>query len=92
MNKVQRQKRDLGMAPSTARDKLMRKIIFRHIEKEGTVCYRCGEPLELDTFSIEHIKPWRNEEDAIDIYFDLDNVTYSHKKCNSLHTRRNGCE
>ncbi|CAM0016011.1 HNH endonuclease [Vibrio phage D239] len=88
--KREREKKDLGMAPSTARDRLMRKLVFSHIQSRGILCYHCGEELQEDTFSIEHKVPWRGKEDAAELYFDLENVTYSHRKCNYTFTRKNG--
>ncbi|AUG85106.1 HNH endonuclease [Vibrio phage Ceto] len=88
--KREREKRDLGMAPSTARDRLMKKLVFSHIQSRGIVCHHCGKEMTVDTFSIEHIKPWRGEPNAAELYFDLDNVTYSHRSCNYKFTRQNG--
>ena len=36
-----------------------------------------------DNFSIEHIEDWEYSETPIELFFDLDNISFSHKLCNS---------
>lgn len=36
--------------------------------------------MTIDTFSIEHKEPWLHN--SPELFWDLENITYSHKKCN----------
>lgn len=79
---IDRKAEQLGMHHSTASNRLIKDILFSQIEQSNTMCYRCGEPMTRDTFSIEHKVAWLDTEDPIGMFFDLDNVSYSHLKCN----------
>ena len=70
----------LGMNHSTASARLVKDILFSFIK--DVPCYRCGKALDRETFSLDHKRPWLNTEDPVTIYFDLDNISYSHIKCN----------
>lgn len=35
-----------------------------------------------DTFSIEHKVPWLHSENPLELYFSLDNISFSHYLCN----------
>lgn len=72
----------LGMNPSTASGKLVKDILFSFIQKDGILCHRCNKEMERDNFSIEHKTPWLDSEDPVKLYFDLDNISFSHLKCN----------
>ena len=77
-------KRDqLGMNPSTASGRLLKDVLFKFVCETGNnSCHQCGEPMERETFSIEHIVPWLDSEDPIGLFFDLDNISFSHRTCN----------
>lgn len=78
-----------SLTVSSARSRLIKSIMFALLkESDQHYCYRCGEELELNSFTIEHVKPWAYQEDAWELYFDLSNIAFSHSKCNSAHTRR----
>jgi L-rhamnose isomerase len=72
----------LGMNTGTASHRLRQDLLFYFVNKEGAVCHHCKMPMERDNFSIEHIKPWRKEKNALELFFDLNNITFSHLKCN----------
>lgn len=76
------------MAPSNARNQLIRMIIFDFICKENIVCYRCETNMSLENYSIEHKIAWLHSEDPVGLYFNLDNVTFSHLQCNVEARRR----
>lgn len=78
----------LGLDPGTASNRLVKNLLFDYVVKAGYVCFRCGLPLTRDTFSIEHKEPWMIATNPLDAFFDLDNIAYSHKLCNSLAARR----
>lgn len=77
----------LGMNRNTALVKLNRDIIFNFVQKTGEVCYRCSKPMTRDTFSVEHKEPWLDSDEPSKLFFDLDNIAFSHMSCNSSHTR-----
>lgn len=76
--------RKLGMSFGTARDRLERDLLFSLATKLGETCYRCGGELTRDTFSVEHKAPWMQAENPKQSFFDLDNVAFSHVRCNQL--------
>lgn len=83
-------KRQLGITHSGARNRLLRNLLFKYITMAGDhVCYRCGEPIEdpLD-MTIEHEVPWHNSDNPVELYFDLNNISFSHHKCNAGAARK----
>jgi hypothetical protein len=77
----------LGMPHGTARNRLVKRLLFRFISLlKLDTCFVCGKELTLDTFSIEHKQPWLYE--STDLFWDLDNIAFSHKKCNRQRSRR----
>lgn len=71
----------LGMPFGTATNRLRRAIIFRLLKKLGEdKCFQCGTAIEqLVDLSIEHKMPWAG--DAA-MFWDLENIAFSHLKCN----------
>lgn len=86
MDKKQKQ---LGINPSTASGRLIKDLLFNFVIEAGHVCFRCGRPLNRETFSIEHIVPWLDSEIPTELFFDRDNIAYSHLSCNVGAARRN---
>ena len=79
----------LGMNPSTAAGRLIRDILFKYISKVGdNICYRCSKSLTRETFSIEHKEPWLDSPNPTELYWDLENISFSHKECNSAAGKR----
>jgi hypothetical protein len=53
-----------------------------HLTGKGK-CVRCGQLLEdPNDLSLDHIKPWRNQPDAKELFWSIENLGYSHKACN----------
>lgn len=78
-----KKKMQLGMNPSTASGRLVKDVLWSLIqETEQDVCCKCGEKMTRETFSIEHITPWLDSEDPVGLYFDLENIGFSHHSCN----------
>lgn len=87
MNKVKSEQ--LGMSHSTAQGRLRKSIMFMLIEKaDMNKCHRCGKPMTVENFSIEHIENWLHSENPIELFFGLDNITFSHHSCNVSAGRR----
>lgn len=73
----------LGMNPSTAQGKLTRDILWSLVVKTNQdICCKCDKPMVRDTFSIEHVKPWLDSEDPVGLFFDINNIKFSHLRCN----------
>lgn len=67
----------------TATYKLYRLVIWSLLQELGrAICYRCNGPLIEGEFHLDHKQPWRYTEDPIGLFFDLNNVAFSHPKCN----------
>lgn len=94
----------LGEDPSTAQGKLRKKILFFLVQETGRDnCFQCGKKIETeDELSIEHKKAWLNDENGKELFWDLDNIAFSHLNCNvgarvtktkhpSIRSYENGC-
>lgn len=79
----------LGMNHGTAQNRLVKDILFSFINECGkNVCFHCGKSMERQNFSIEHKTPWLDSEDPLKLFFDLDNISFSHLSCNVGAARR----
>ena len=74
----------LGMNFSTAAGKLRKMLLWKFVQETGNdICFQCGETIEnLDQLSMEHKIPWLDSEDPVGLYFNLDNIAFSHISCN----------
>lgn len=89
MATVHRKSEQLGMSYSTATNKLTRDLLWSYIQHcKHNECYRCGGEMSREDFTIEHVEDWLDSDNPRDIYFDLANIEFSHRSCNSRHTRR----
>lgn len=79
----------LGMNPSTASHRLVKDLLFEYaVNIHEKRCYHCNKKMNRDTFSIEHKEPWLDSADPVGLYFDLENISFSHKSCNASAARR----
>jgi hypothetical protein len=82
-------RKQLGMDPGTASHRLVKDILWSYIVKcEDNFCHHCGAELSRDDFSIEHVIPWLHSEDPVKLFFDIDNISFSHLSCNISKARR----
>lgn len=72
----------LGMNPSTASGRLVKDLLFDFVQKAGIKCHHCDGEMTRETFSIEHKTPWLHSENPKELFFDLENISYSHMACN----------
>ena len=74
----------LGEPYGTACNKLRKMILFSLIkELNKDVCFQCGLNIEeISDLSIEHKIPWLDSENAVELYFDINNIAFSHLSCN----------
>lgn len=77
----------LGMNPGTASNRLVKDILFHFVKESGAGCFQCGKPMLREDFSIEHKEPWLDSENPREMFFDLNNISFSHRKCNSEERR-----
>lgn len=85
--------KQLGMNPSTASGRLVKDLLWNFVKTTGQdACCKCSEPMSRETFSIEHVTPWLDSEDPVGLYFDIDNISYSHLRCNVETARRKKAE
>lgn len=83
-----KKKMQLGMNPSTASHRLVKDTLWRLIQQtDQTACVKCGDDMTRETFSIEHLEPWLDSEDPKTLYFNQDNIGFSHLKCNMADSR-----
>lgn len=85
---MERKTKQLGMNPGTASNRLLKDLLFEFVVQAGHKCHRCGEELIRESFSIEHITPWLDSKNPVELFFALDNIAYSHLKCNVGARRR----
>lgn len=96
MNSNQRKAETLGMAHGTANNLLRRNIIFELLtttwmESTPGICFRCEKLiLSADEMSIDHKQPWEGRENGKELYWDIGNIAFSHRRCNKPHVRGNG--
>lgn len=74
----------LGMSHGKASNILRKSIIFHLANKCGMGnCYQCGQPInDIDNFTIEHKEAWLDSNSPSDLYFDMNNIAFSHSSCN----------
>lgn len=97
INKVDKNKKSndkkneqLGMNCGTAFHRLRKAIMFDFIKKlKLDTCFQCGKKIEsIKELSIEHKIPWLDSENPVDLFFDIENIAFSHLKCNTAAARK----
>lgn len=86
----ERKARVLGMPHGTANARLKKQLLLKYIRLANCdKCYKCGETIEtVEELSIEHILPWESTNSP-ELFWDLDNIAFSHLKCNRPHNKKN---
>ena len=80
----------LGMNYSAAQHRLKKKLMFSFIQAaELDTCFRCGQKLLADDFSLDHKEQWLGDTE---LFWDLNNVAFSHNKCNSAARKPKGVD
>ena len=87
---VKKKTAQLGMPPGTAANRLRKMLLFSMAnELQKTKCFHCGiEITNIDDFSIEHKIPWLDSGTPIELFFDLNNIAFSHLSCNTSTARK----
>lgn len=83
-----RKNEQLGMPNGTANNRLRKLILFDLLKRHNeNVCFQCGEVIETaNELSIEHKQAWLDR--SPDLFWDLDNIAFSHLHCNISAGRR----
>jgi hypothetical protein len=78
------------MPYGTARNRLIKQLLFDFMTANNkNNCYQCGEIiLNPEDMSIEHITPWLDSDDPVKLFFDKQNIAYSHLSCNCTAARK----
>jgi|SRR6516164_956094 len=79
----QKKMMQLGVPIGTATHRL-RKLLLFHLARELRIncCHRCKEMIESpEDLGIDHKEPWLDI--SAELFWDLSNVAFSHKVCNS---------
>lgn len=89
-NSNDKKSKQLGEPLGTSWNRLRKLLLFDCASKlELTVCFQCGKKIDsVNELSIEHKIPWLDSDNPIDLFFDLDNVAFSHLSCNISAARR----
>jgi hypothetical protein len=85
-----KKKEQLGMNPSTAQHRLKKNLMFSLVQRLGEdICFQCHEKIEtVEELSVEHKIPWLDSEEPLSLFFDLENISFSHLACNCRAGRR----
>jgi hypothetical protein len=73
----------LGMDFNRARRILFKSILFKLVKStKQDKCYRCKKKiLSVDDLTIDHKLPWLDVD--VELFWDLNNIAFSHHICNS---------
>lgn len=84
----QRRAEQLSMPYGTACHRLRKLVLFDLLRRHGeNICYRCGGPIQtVEELSLEHKNPWENVNASL--FWDLDNIGFSHHACNCAAANR----
>jgi hypothetical protein len=74
----------LGEPFGTATNKLRKSILFKLVKELNLdICFRCEKRIEdINNFSIEHKIAWQSSKNPVEMFYDLDNIAFSHLDCN----------
>jgi len=90
MNRDQRIAEQLGMSHGAANHKLRKNILFNFLCRlSENVCFKCKKVIDnINDLSVEHKLPWEGRDAKL--FWDLDNIAFSHLKCNTVHKISSG--
>lgn len=90
MSRAERVVQQLGMSHGAAAGQLRKRILFSLLSRlKENVCFKCSKEIAtVDELSIEHKSPWENI--SADLFWDLDNIAFSHLRCNRQHVYHGG--
>lgn len=79
--------KQLGINYAQASNRLARLMLFSLLVKHReNVCHRCGGVIaSIGELSLDHKQAWLHVD--VGLFWDTDNVAFSHRCCNSSHRR-----
>lgn len=85
-----KKREQLGMPFGTAANRLRKMLLFHLAVKLNlATCYRCGKCISSEAeLSVEHKDAWLDSKDPVRRFFDMENIGFSHLRCNSGAARR----
>lgn len=92
-NHSSKKQQQLGMPIGTASNRLKKSIMFSLLKRlNENYCFKCGlEITSADTLSVEHKTDWLDSDTPIELFFDLDNIAFSHNACNTARVKKAQC-
>ncbi len=79
----------LGMSFHAASRKLWNMVIFDLAQKAGfDVCFHCGEKIKFGQLSLEHKIAWQDTATPTELFWDMNNISFSHLRCNLRAARK----
>lgn len=87
LKRSQEYKEQLGMGVASATGKLRKLLLYEFARRLNLIsCYRCHRTIEsIDEFTVDHKKNWLHK--SADLFWDIDNIAFSHFVCNTTHNR-----
>lgn len=78
-----------GIPVGTAANRLRKQVLFDLVCRlDLNTCFRCGKLIgSAEELSIDHKANWIDDHD---LFWALDNIAFSHLRCNSLASNRSG--
>lgn len=86
----EKKKVQLGMPLGTASNRLRKGLLLKYVKlAKENYCFQCGAEITSERdFSIEHKTPYLDSENPVDLFFNFDNIAFSHLSCNVSVARR----
>jgi len=77
----------VGLGIGTASNRLRKAVMLKLLQKlDEDWCFRCGARIETpDDLSLDHIEPWLHDDP--EKFWNVENVAFSHYKCNTTNRR-----
>jgi hypothetical protein len=74
----------LGMPFGTATARMRKALLFDMAKRLNMLnCFQCGREIyDISEFSIEHKEPWQRAVNPSEAFFSVDNLAFSHHRCN----------
>jgi hypothetical protein len=77
----------LGDSQGNARNRLQSLLIVDLLNRlKINSCHRCGDAITPDSLSFDHIQQWMSASDPVASFYSMDNIAFSHLRCNCRHT------
>lgn len=85
MGNLKKKEKQLKMSFGKANQILRKNILFHLlIVAKENICYQCKKEItHISHLSIEHKKNWLDSKNPVELFFDLNNIAFSHLKCNA---------